>query len=166
MKNEILQELKTGSLLPDATAANEYLTDMMLLLERHTQHRYAEEDFPVIRVERGTQLIIEEDDVWELIYFLFYVLLNHPDRAWAAAWALGKCYGHDIREGLCQGIESYMRKDDTTTFYLIKAISDSHPMNELDERTRSLFEKVSQDGMPQSREFVARLFELEQDTEG
>jgi hypothetical protein len=160
MKGDVLKRAREGSVQKDSHAAVEFLTDIMLLLERHTQGRYAEEGFPAIRVEQQGKIRLDDEDVRELICFLFYVLLNHPDRAWAAAWALGKCYGHDIVEGVCQGIELYWQKDDQTCFYLIKAISDSHQMNELSPRVMTLFRIVGKEGLPQSRQFLASLFSL------
>ena len=137
----------------------EAIQDLGLLMERHTQKRYGESNYEILFKNNLYEVRLTQQQADYIFFFLFYLLLNFPDRSAYVALALTKCYCYDMTEAACQGIELYMKKDDFTCVNLIKAIRNSR---DLDKRTIDLFNIVRSEGLYHSKEYLNDLFKSRQ----
>lgn len=131
------------------------IQDLELLIERHTQDRYGEEDYKIGFFSKSLfslELTKEEGD--DIVYFLIYLLFNFPDRAGYTAHAIKKCYGYFILEACICGIQIYKDKDDFATINLIEAIVNNWELDKIPEKVWDLFNSVSQNGLPRSVEYL------------
>ena len=73
----------------DVDIALNALDDLGWLVERHTTDRYGEPEYGLFFYEK--QLVnqtLDEQDMCHITCFLFYLLLNYPDRSPRTAWCL------------------------------------------------------------------------------
>ena len=106
------------SLIEDVVSSNSedsyfQLKVIGLLLERETYKRYDDTLYFDLfnRNKEVYNLKLDESSKNYLIYFLFYILYNKPEKALFSAWSLGKCYNCDIKEGMLNGLKLYKNND-------------------------------------------------------
>jgi hypothetical protein len=90
------------------------LTDLGLLIERHTQNRYADKDYLLLfgSNEELYHLVLKNDEVEYIVQFLFYHIMNIQIHPVTVAWCLGKCYGFDIYDGIINLFKIFKGEDD------------------------------------------------------
>ncbi len=124
--NENLKNLLEKSKSNDFTVANNALSDLGLLVERHTQNRYSEKDYLLLldNNEELYNLKLTDSDVDVIVSFFFDQILNGTDHGVTLAWCLGKCYHLDIFEGMKKLLTVYDDDDDVTLqlLYSINAL--------------------------------------------
>jgi hypothetical protein len=134
------------------------IQDLELLIERHTQSRYGEKDYKIGFYSKGLfSMVLNNEDADIIVYFLFYLLFNFPDRAGYTAHAIKKCYGYNIIEACTCGIKIYMNKDDFATINLIEALVNNYTLSELPKSVWDIFNSVKNDGLPHSREHLEKM---------
>ena len=89
--NKHLKNLIEKSKSENFEKANSALSDLGLLVERHTQNRYLEEDYLTLFGfnEEIFDLRLTDNEVEYLVSFFFYHILNKKEHAVTAAWCLG-----------------------------------------------------------------------------
>jgi|688.fasta_scaffold766183_1 hypothetical protein len=112
--NKLIKELFLKSTSIDSDIVNESLTDLGLLVERHTQDRYSEEDYLLLLGNNKSlfDLILSEDEVDEIIHFFFFHLININIHPVTVIWCLGKCYNKDILTGMRRLLKIYSDNDE------------------------------------------------------
>jgi hypothetical protein len=134
------------------------IQDLELLIERHTQNRYHEVDYKILFNTKALfNIVLEKEDADNIVYFLFYLLFNYPDRAAHTAYAIKKCYNYNILEGCYRGIKIYMQSDDFATINLMEGIINNYATEELPQHVLILFESVKLNGLPYSRDYVNKI---------
>jgi hypothetical protein len=132
-----------------------HIQDLELLIERHTQQRYGEEDYLIGFYKKDLftyHLTSEEAD--SIVYFLTFLLFNFPERAGFTAHAIKKCYGYDLFEACYNGINLYMQKDDFATINLMEFILNNMTRDQIPPKVWDLFNVVLQNGLPYSIKYL------------
>jgi len=136
------------------------LDDLGYLIEKNTIVN-ADDNYNLIFYRKElTNHLLDEETKRCIEYFLFFMLLNYPDRASRTAWCLIKCCNKEFQEALCQAIELYFDKDDITVCYLVRAITNISEFEELTQRTLLLFQKIKINGLPHSSNEISNLLQL------
>lgn len=163
--NQILKEsMEYCMVLPFSQIVCDSIKDLELLIERHTQDRYFEIEYlSLFTNKKFYDVVLEADEANHIVYFLFFLLLNFPDRSPLTAHAVTKCYNFHILVAVSQGIELYMNKNDITTINLIKHITNSYYLNLLDKNIINIFNNVIKNGMPESKAFLIEEFQFFKD---
>ena len=114
--NKYLEELIEKSKSENLDTVNDALTDLGLLVERHTQNRYGEEDYLTLlgNDEKLFNLRLTENEVELLTCFFFYHILNVSVHPVTVAWCLGKCYNMNILRGMTHLLDIFCSDDDVT----------------------------------------------------
>lgn len=131
------------------------LQDLGYLTERHLMRRYNDETYFVIFNNKNIyRLYITDDECEEIIHFLFYVILNYPDRSNEAAWCLRKCADKKFTMALNNCIELFLaRNESSTVTFLIDALSLAYSdPNTIDEGVVKIFLNVYEKGLANSKE--------------
>lgn len=132
-----------------------YIQDLELLIERHTQQRYGEEDYKIgFYSKKLYYYTLRQEEADSIVFFLCFLLFNFPDRAGYTAHAIKKCYGYEILDVCCNGIRIYMNKDDFATINLIEFILNSMQKEEIPEIVWEVFNSVIKNGLPYSIEYL------------
>jgi hypothetical protein len=161
MKKEKIYELFQNSQSKELEYGLTALGDLGLLIEKHTLIRESIDTYKILLNDESLLYItLDLNDIELITYFLFYMLFNYPDRSWRVAWCLSKCYSKKNIIGLGSGIEFYMNKDDNTTCYLIRAITDINSLSELDESIIHILNNVRKNGLSESKKEISRSFKL------
>ncbi|MBC9911849.1 hypothetical protein [Chitinophaga varians] len=136
------------------------LSDLAALLERHALNKYEDPaggeklahrpDLAALRLEAG--------EVTSLKHWLFFMLMNYPDRAAPVARCLKKCYDAALTTGLCQAIARYWQQDDAATVQLTDAITQSQGFDQFSETVLSWFKKLAAEGLPETRKSMTYKF--------
>ncbi|NLR66453.1 hypothetical protein HGH92_19245 [Chitinophaga varians] len=136
------------------------LTDLAALLERHALNKYEDPAGSAKLAHRPdlSALRLTAADVTSLKHFLFFMLMNYPDRAAATARCLKKCYDPALTTGLCQAIALYWQQDDAATTQLTDAISQSQGFGQFSETVLTWFKKLAMEGLPETRKDMAQKF--------
>ena len=160
MEQPILQQLFEQCQAPLDAGATAAINDLSAIIERHTLKKYGDAEYDARLAHRPElqQLHLEDSDLTAVKHFLFYLLLNYPDRAATAARGLVKCYDPAITEGICQAIELYWQKDDEATSCLTDAITYARSYEQFGDRVMTLFKKLHQEGLPATRKNMAVKF--------
>lgn len=160
MTQHILQRLFEESQAPLGAGATAAINDLAAVTERHTLNKYGDAayDTRLAHQPELQQLRLENSDLMAVKHFFFYLLLNYPDRAAAAARGLVKCYDPSITEGVCQAIELYWQKDDEATSCLTDAITHAQSYEQFGDRVMTLFKKLHQEGLPVTRKNMSAKF--------
>lgn len=136
------------------------LNDLAALLERHTLNKYED---PASREKLAhrpdlADLRLGTGDVTAFKHLLFFLLMNYPDRAAAAARCLKKCYDPALTTGLCQAIALYWQQDDAATVQLTDAITYSQEYDQFSDTVLEWFKKLAAAGLPETRKTMAPKF--------
>lgn len=112
--NKHIRDLIEKSKSADLTIANDALSDLGLLVERHAQNRYSEKDYLTLLGNDYDlyNLRLTDSDVEQLTSFFFYYILNKSEHKVTAAWCLGKCYNMDILEGMKNLLKTFNTNDE------------------------------------------------------
>jgi len=143
----------------DPEQAMDALTDLGLLIERHTQNRYGEKEY--------LSLLGNDQDLYELrltheevergTQFLFYHLLNIRLHPVTAAWCLGKCYGQDILKGITGLLDVY-RADDDVCEQLLFSVNALYDFDRIKTQIRPILDLLgSIDNLPKTHELIHSL---------
>lgn len=100
--SEIIKKLFSRAVSKNEDDVMYALTDMGLMIERHTQNRYEQEEYLQL-MDNNYELYeyhLVEEDVEQIISFLFYHILNIHIHPVTVVWCLGKCYNRDIKLGM------------------------------------------------------------------
>ena len=114
--NKNIKELIVKAKSNDSDKISDALTDLGLLIERHTQNRYSEEDYLILlgnNIELF-ELRLEEEEVDIIVNFFFFHILNININPITVAWCLGKCYNVDILEGMKRLLVLFSYNDELT----------------------------------------------------
>jgi hypothetical protein len=160
MKHLILERLFEDCKSHNPEDALKAMIDLKNLIKRHTGNKYEDNGFDNLFSHRNelVALRLEHNDIMQITYFLFYLLMNFPDRSANTARCLVKCYDKSIVEGICQAIEVYYLKCDETTCHLTDAITHIYPFDELNERVIILFRKLKNEGLPKTQKMMSAKF--------
>lgn len=160
MNHIILEQLFRDSCVPDLTTGLTAVKQLEHLIEKHTTKRLDEEGYKQVFAQREEllPLQLESNDLRRITYFLFYLLMNYPDRSAATARCLVKCYDKSLMEGICQALEVYWQKCDETTCYLTDAITQSCSFEEFSAHVLTLFKQLKQDGLPETKKVMSAKF--------
>jgi hypothetical protein len=132
-----------------------YIKDLELLIERHTQQRYGEEDYLIGFYKKDLfYYTLNKEEADTIVYFLIFLLFNFPDRAGFTAHAIKKCYGYDLLEACCTGINFYMQKDDFATINLIDFILNTIKRDQIPPKVWDIFDTVLHNGLPHTIKFL------------
>lgn len=89
------------------------LTQLGLLVERHTQNRYTDTSYEFLFESYDLyHLKLEDEDVNYLVKFFFYHIINIHQHPVTVAWCLGKCYNQNIYEGIKRLLMLFKDNDD------------------------------------------------------
>lgn len=139
------------------------LLDLRFLIERATMNRYNTDDEDEYKILFTDQTLLgvklNADHLVTIRYFLFFLMLNYPDRAVLTAKCIKVLFDTSLREGIINLIRIYMEKDDDATCELIFAImnvGDHYHINNRD--TLDVFKTILQKGGASSREAVLNSF--------
>ncbi|QJB33025.1 hypothetical protein HF324_17190 [Chitinophaga oryzae] len=154
-----LEQLMTDSQAEPARAS-QALGDLAALLERHALNRYEDPAGAEQLVHRPdlAALRLEPAEMTALKHFLFFMLMNYPDRAAAVAHCLKKCYDPALATGLCQAIAVYWQQDDDATVALTDAITYSQGYDQFSDTVLSWFKKLATEGLPETRRNMTQKF--------
>lgn len=155
----VLEQLMTDSQagLPQALSA---LSDMAAFLERHALNKYDGPGGADQLVHRPGLAALRPTpaEVAALKHFLFFMLMNYPDRAAAVARCLKKCYDPALTTGLCQAIAVYWQDNDAVTVQLTDAITYSQEYDQFSETVLRWFKKLAAEGLPDTRNSIMQKF--------
>ena len=160
MNHVILEQLFKDCTAADLSAGQAAVKYLEHTIEKHTGHKQTADTYAALFNGREDLLHLQltEEDRCNITRFLFYLLMNYPDRSVATARCLVKCYDKTIAIGLCMAIEAYWQQCDETTCYLTDAITYAGSFEEFDERVLTLFRKLKQSGLPETRKTMATKF--------
>jgi hypothetical protein len=136
------------------------LADLAALLERHALNKYED---PAVSEQLAHRpdvatLRLTAAAVTSIKHFLFFMLMNYPDRAAATARCLKKCYDPALTTGLCQAIALYWQQDDAATVQLTEAITQSQGFDQFSETVLNWFKKLAVEGLPETRKSMTQKF--------
>lgn len=136
------------------------LSDMAALPERHVLNKYDDPAGADKLVHRPGLAALRPTpaEVAALKHFLFFMLMNYPDRAAAVARCLKKCYDPALTTGLCQAIAAYWQDDDAATVQLTEAITSSQGYGQFSEMVLRWFKKLAAEGLPDTRKSMTQKF--------
>lgn len=160
MNHLVLEELFNDTTATDLAAGREAISYLELLIEKHTTKRLEASAYDELFTGRPAllPLLLTPQDLTNIKYFLFYLLMNYPDRSAAAARCLVKCYDKTMLEGACRAIDAYWQQCDETTCYLTDVITHSGSFEEFGDRVLPLFRKLKAEGLPETRKVMAAKF--------
>jgi hypothetical protein len=160
MNQLLLEQLFSDARMPDLTAGLAALKHLEQVIEKHTSKRLDEEGYRQLFAGREDLLHLQLDnnDLTHITYFLFYVLMNYPDRSAATARCLVKCYDKSMMEGICQAMEVYWQQCDETTCYLTDVITHSCSFEEFSPHVLRLFKQLKEAGLPETRKVMSAKF--------
>jgi len=156
--DNILKDLLSKAQAKKQKEYENALIDLRLIIERCTQNRYSDEgiaNYLLLFYDRSLiNYKLNNESLIFIKYFLFYALLNFPDRSVLVAKCIKVLYDISIREAICSAIEINLRKDDNTTCELIFAITDLGDAESYlsDKRILNLFIDISKFGGENSKE--------------
>jgi hypothetical protein len=136
------------------------LSDLRFVIERYTMNRFnKKEENDYLKLFYNHDLIHYRIDIqdFDLVKkILIYILFNFPDRAVLTAKCIKALFDHSISEAICNGIETYLKKDDLATCELIYAITNSYEDQSYlqDDRILKLFQEISMQGGTYSRAII------------
>lgn len=106
----LIDQAKTN----DPKIVSDALTDLGLLVERHTQNRYSEDDYLSLlgNNEELFNLKLTDKEVELLVCFFFYHILNIHVHPVTVVWCLGKCYNLNILDGMNRLINVFQSNDE------------------------------------------------------
>lgn len=164
MDDTILNRLLNDCKSQNIELALESLDDLGYLIERFTLIRSEEDSNKIIEEYKALfyrkELIaieLSKDNYDYILYYLFYLLMNFPDRSSRTAWCLGKCYDKSIQKGVRLAAETFMiLGNDDTVVYLLKAITDINEFQDLEEETLKLLYKIKESELPYSSAFARK----------
>ena len=133
--DEHLKKLIVKAKSKDSAAISDALTDWGLLLERHTQNRYSEQDYLTLLGNNDAlfTLRLKDEDVEILTNFFFYHILNIHIHPVTAAWCLGKCYNMDILDGM-KRLLNLFDSNDEITLQLIYSINSLFGLEQIGQQ--------------------------------
>jgi len=158
--DNVIKEILIGSQSDKREVFKNSLQDLRLIIERYTQNRYSEDgisNYLLLFCDKSLiSYRLKTEDVNYLKHYLFFMILNFPDRAVLIAKCIKVLFDTTIREAICGAIELYMEKDDDTTCELIFAITDFGDIQNIfsNKRIFNLFIEISKSGGENSREAV------------
>lgn len=159
-KMNTLHEIFNLCKSPDLGVAMEALNDLGFCIEQCRMNKQSE-CFDFFYNKAYYDLRLTEEQIDDCVYFLFYLLMNHRDRAARVAWCLDKCYDPNIINGLAHAIELYMGyEDDDTVFGIVMAITSIHDLDKVDEKIIEVLKRAQAKNLPDTKEFLTRTFEL------
>lgn len=131
------------------------LQDLGYLIEKNILLNIKLSDYEYLFYDSDLlNLTLEPEELEYLKVYLFFMILNNADRSSKIAWCLGKLHDKSMVEGICQLIEFFLKKNDETVFYLVKAITDVFDFKELSERVLNLLDDINVSDLPISNNFV------------
>ena len=136
------------------------LSDLRLVVERYTMNRYKEEekrDYEKLFYDKKLlDYRMQNEDFLFVKHFLFYVLLNFPDRSLLTAKCIKVLFDESALEAISNCVELFLIKDDKTTYELILAITDQDELGERfkSKRIMDLFIYISEFGGELSKKAV------------
>ncbi|SJZ62936.1 hypothetical protein SAMN04488128_101977 [Chitinophaga eiseniae] len=136
------------------------LSDLASLLERHALNKYEDPAGAEKRLHRPdlADLRLEAAEMTAFKHFLFFMLMNYPDRASSVAHCLKKCYDPALTTGLCQAIAAYWQQDDAATVQLTDAITYAQGYDQFSETVLGWFKKLAMEGLPETRKSINQKF--------
>ncbi|HEX8576966.1 MAG TPA: hypothetical protein VF677_11795 [Flavobacterium sp.] len=121
--NRQIEILFKKSKLNNIGFSNSALTDLGLLVERHTQNRYEDDSYLYLFSSKEIFEIKPEDkEIEVIINFFFYYIININHDSVTVAWCIGKCYGFDIILGLVRLLNIF-NEDDQVSLQLLYSIN-------------------------------------------
>ncbi|MBX3256100.1 MAG: hypothetical protein KF862_18330 [Chitinophagaceae bacterium] len=136
------------------------LSDLRLVVERFTMNRYEEKEESDYRILFYDKTLIDyrlkEDDYDNIKYFLFYILLNLPGKAFFIAKCIKVLYDETANEAICSAVEVFLRKNDEVTYELLLALidQDQSEIRFVNQRIVALYNKVLNQGGKLSKDLV------------
>lgn len=116
------------ALSDDNQVANGALTDIGLIIERHTQNRYKDRTYKSLFTDyfEAYNFVLEEFELDRLRDFLFFYALNKNENKLTVIWCLGKCYGQNIYPGMENLLKLFNENDEVCEqlIYSINALFD------------------------------------------
>lgn len=153
--NKHLLELIKKSKSDDLGVANDALSDLGLLVERHTQNRYSEKDYLTLLGNDDDlyNLRLTDNEAELLAAFFFYYMLNKNEHGITLAWCLGKCYNMDILEGMKNLLKNFSTNDEVV-LQLLYSINALFGLKTIMPLLLDLKERL---GLPKTRGYVEEL---------
>lgn len=123
MNNLIVKLLNKGENLEDKDSREHALLSLGLLVERHTQNRYNEQDYLHLLGNDMDLFNIKltELEVNEIHSFFIQQLKAQNPSSVTLTWGLGKCYGKSHLQELLEIISLYDRQDEVCQQVLFSA---------------------------------------------
>jgi hypothetical protein len=160
MNHIVLEQLFNECREPDLIVGLAAVKRLEQVIEKHTSKRLSEEAYQQLFAgqEALLHLQLDNNDLTRITYFLFFLLMNYPDRSAATARCLVKCYDKSMMEGICQAIEVYWQKCDETTCYLTDVITQSSAFEDFSTHVLTLFRQLKQEGLPETKKVMSAKF--------
>lgn len=145
----------------DGNVALKSIEYLGLLVERHLQDRYAEEDFFYLLDKRKElfDLKLRDSDIDFIIHTIFYQLINSNLHSVTLAWCLSKFYGKNILIGFTRLFTIYKNEDDVF-IQLLMSINSIYDFRDISNIICNEFKKVDFTELPNSLEFLVELSEV------
>lgn len=158
--DKVINEIINSSESKERSRFETALSDLRHLIERYTMNRFSNEEqedyFNTFYNKSLIDYQLNDEKLMLIKHFLFYALLNFPDRAVLVAKCIKVLFEESSREAICAGIEVYMKINDDATSELIFAITDLGDIQNYlsNERIFNLFIEISKFGGKHSKEAV------------
>ncbi|GAA3628840.1 hypothetical protein [Flavivirga jejuensis] len=162
MNTKIQELIEEAKLINDHKAIMSALTNLGLLMERHTQDRYSDEDYLILlgNDEDLFKLRLSEADTTEIVHFLFYHIININVYPVTVAWCFGKCYGCDIYSGIKQLLKLYKDNDDVCEQLLFSLNGLYDPRETFKDVAKILEDSIKSIPLPRTNEVLKENFDL------
>ncbi len=138
------------------------LTNLGLLVERHTQNRYNDLSYLSLlgNDDELFELKLSDNDVNSIAHFLFYHIMNTGVHPVTVAWCLGKCYGLDIYQGIIGLLKLFSHDDDICEQLLFSLNALYDPRETFRDIAKILENPVKGVPLPKTNRILMENFEL------
>lgn len=162
MNKKISFLIKEASLVDNHETILDALTNLGLLLERHTQYRYSESSYLSLfgNDDELFNLRLSNNDVDEIIYFLFYHIINIHIHPVTVAWCFGKCYDCRIYQGILNLLRLFNKDDDICEQLLFSLNALYDPMDTFKDIVSILEDSIKEQVLPKTEEIIKSNFNL------
>ncbi|WP_303318944.1 hypothetical protein Q4Q34_05700 [Flavivirga abyssicola] len=161
MNIEVKELIDKAKLVNDHKAMMSALTNLGLLIERHTQDRYADDSYHILFGNDDLfNLKLTNEDTNSIVHFLFYHIINIKIHPITVAWCLGKCYNYDIYDGIKRLLKLYSYDDDICEQLLFSLNALYDPRETFEDIAKILEEPIKSIPLPKTNEVLRENFEI------
>lgn len=162
MNIEVRKLINEAKMVDDQKSMMSTLTNLGLLIERHTQNRYTDDSYRILLGNDDDlfNLKLTNEDVDSIVHFLFYHIINISIHPVTVAWCLGKCYNYDIYNGIKRLLELYRYDDDICEQLLFSLNALYDPRETFKDISKILEKSIKEIPLPKTDRVLQENFEL------